>query len=163
MIAFLWAEAHNGVIGNEQTLPWHLPDDLKFFKQQTLGQLVVMGRTTYDGLRKRPLPGRTNIVLTRQTDYAAPGAVVVHDRDAVLALAAAHPEQALMIVGGAQVFALFADVVDTLYVTRLAGEFVGDVKMPALDWDAFTRVAARTVEDPDPALTHTFETWQRRD
>ncbi|WP_125703309.1 dihydrofolate reductase [Lacticaseibacillus daqingensis] len=162
MIAYVWAQASNGTIGRDGTLPWHLPDDLQFFKQKTLGQLTLMGRTTYDGLRKRPLPNRTNVVLTRRLDYTAPGAVVVHSKAEALALAAAHPEQDLMIVGGAQVFTLFADVVDTLYVTRLAGEVSGDVVMPPLDWDAFERVSARLVPNDDPALAHTFETWQRR-
>ncbi|WP_225047280.1 dihydrofolate reductase [Lacticaseibacillus kribbianus] len=162
MIAFLWAQAANGVIGKDGRLPWHLPDDLAFFKAQTLGQLTVMGRSTWEALPKRPLPGRTNVVMTRQAGYRAPGAVVCPDVDAVLALAAAYPEQDLVVTGGAQVFAAFAKLVDTLWVTRLAGDFDGDVVMPPLDWDAFTRVAARTVTDADPALTHTFETWVRQ-
>lgn len=162
MIAFVWAQDQGGTIGKNGKLPWHLPDDLHQFKQLTLGQLVVMGRTTYEGLPKRPLPGRTNIVLTRQPDYQALGAVVVHDRQALLALAAAHPQQHLMIVGGAQVFTAFADIVDRLYVTKLAGTFAGDVKMPQLDWSAFKQVASREVTDADPQKTHVFETWVRK-
>ncbi|WP_203663957.1 dihydrofolate reductase [Lacticaseibacillus sp. 53-4] len=162
MIAFVWAQDQAGTIGKNGKLPWHLPDDLHQFKQLTLGQLTVMGRTTYEGLPKRPLPGRTNIVLTRQADYQAPGAVVIHDRKALLAFASAHPKQHLMIVGGAQIFTAYADIVDRLYVTKLAGTFTGDVKMPALDWAAFKQVASREVIDPDPRKTHVFETWQRK-
>lgn len=162
MIAFVWAQDQDGTIGKNGKLPWHLPDDLKQFKALTLGQLVAMGRTTYDGLPNRPLPGRVNLVLTHRQDYQAPGAVVVHDRDALLAYAKAHADQELMIVGGAQVFTEFADIVDRLYVTKLAGTFDGDVKMPALPWNEFKQVGSRQVVDADPAKTHVFETWDRQ-
>lgn len=162
MIAFLWAQDANGVIGKDGTLPWHLPDDLKFFKAHTLGQLVVMGRKTFTGMDSRPLPRRTNVVLTRDPEYHADGVTVLHDREAVLALAAMHPDQNLMIIGGAQIFKLFMDDVDTLYVTQIAGAFDGDVTMPDVPWGDFTRVEARTVTNDDPQLTHTFETWQRQ-
>lgn len=161
MIAFVWAQAANGVIGKDGRLPWHLADDLHYFKELTTGHFTVMGRRTYEGLPTRPLPNRTNVVLTRDAAYQAPGAQVVHEPAAVLELASAHPDETIMVVGGAQVFAAFADVVDTLYVTRLAGTFAGDTTMPALDWDAFERTAVRPVENADPALNHTFETWQR--
>lgn len=163
MIAYIWAQDAHGTIGKNGTLPWHLPDDLKFFKEQTRGQIVVMGRKTFAGMGSRPLPKRTNVVLTRQQDYVAPANVfVLHDKAAVLDFAAAHSEQNLMIIGGAQIYRLFADVVDTLYVTRLAGDFAGDTKMAELPWVNFTRTDARTVTNTDAALTHTFETWQRK-
>jgi dihydrofolate reductase len=162
VIAFLWAQAANGVIGKEGRLPWHLPDDLAFFKQQTLGQLTVMGRKTYLGLPKRPLPGRTNVILTHDPTFSAPGAIVVHSLAELQALAAAHPEQDVLITGGAQVFASLAALPDTLLVTRLAGEFAGDVTMGDLPWEDFELVASREVVMPDPRLTHTFEKWQRR-
>lgn len=163
MTAFIWAQAANGIIGKDGRLPWHLRDDLQYFKQKTLGQLVVMGRKTYTGMGSRPLPRRTNVVLTRQQDFAAGDDVVVlHDKAAVLAFAAAHPQQELIIIGGAEIFRLFSDVVTTLYVTKLAGEFAGDVTMPELPWSEFTRSEARTVEEADPQLTHTFETWTRK-
>ncbi|WP_461213084.1 dihydrofolate reductase [Lacticaseibacillus sp. GG6-2] len=162
MIAFLWAQAANGIIGRDGRLPWHLPDDLKYFKANTLGQLTVMGRKTYLGLPKRPLPGRVNVVLTHDPDFQAEGAVIVHSRDELLALAASHPDQNVVITGGAGVFASLADLPDTLLVTRLAGDFEGDVTMTPIDWQAYQLESSRTVENPDPALTHTFEVWQRR-
>lgn len=163
MIAYIWAQDARGTIGKNGTLPWHLPDDLKFFKDQTRDQIVVMGRKTFAGMGERPLPKRVNVVLTRQANFTAPAGVhVLHDKAAVLAFGAAHPEQHLMIIGGAEVYRLFADVVDTLYVTRLAGTFAGDTQMAALPWTDFTRTTARTVVNADPALTHTFETWQRK-
>lgn len=162
MIAFLWAQAANGIIGRAGRLPWHLPDDLHYFKAKTLGQLTVMGRKTYLGLPKRPLPGRTNVVLTHDPAFEAAGAEVVHSRAELLALAAAHPDQDVVITGGAGVFASLADLPDTLLVTRLAGAFAGDVTMTPIAWERFALESARKVEDADPALTHTFEVWRRR-
>lgn len=161
MIAYLWAQDAAGTIGRNGTLPWHLSDDLKFFKATTLGQIVVMGRKTFTGMGSRPLPGRTNLVLTRDPEFTAPGVTVVHDRAAVLAYAAAHPDQHLIIIGGAQVFQLFMADVDTLYVTQIEGTFAGDVSMPDVPWADFTRTATRRVENENPALNHTFETWER--
>lgn len=162
MIAFVWAEDQAGTIGHKGRLPWHLPDDLAFFKRVTLGQLMVMGRKTYEGLPKRPLPGRTNVVVTRDPALVLPGATVVTSKQAVLALAQANLNQDVMVVGGAQVFAMFMDVVDTLYVTRLAGTFEGDVTMPSVPWAQFELTASKTVFMPEKAYTHTFETWRRK-
>ncbi|MFD1433177.1 dihydrofolate reductase [Lacticaseibacillus yichunensis] len=162
MIAFVWAQDHTGLIGEDGHLPWHLKDDLEFFHQVTKGQLVVMGRRTYEGLPKRPLPERTNIILTRDADYSAPGAVVLHSRADVLVYASTHPELNLMIVGGAQIFTLFKDDVDTLLVTRIAGTFTGDVRMPPLDWAQFELNSSRHVANADPALAHDFERWNRK-
>ena len=100
--------------------------------------------------------------MTHQTDYQAPGAVVLHDVPEVFAYAKQHPDQDLVIAGGAQIFTAFKDDVDTLLVTRLAGSFDGDTKMIPLDWDAFTKVSSRTVEDANPDLTHTYEVWKKK-
>ncbi|WP_127848410.1 dihydrofolate reductase [Lacticaseibacillus hulanensis] len=162
MIAYIWAQDVNGIIGNNGTLPWRLPDDLQYFKQQTLGQIVVMGRKTFTGMGSRPLPRRTNVVLTRQDDFTAGDHVtVLHDKAGVLAFAEERPDQDLMIIGGAEIFRLFADVVDTLYVTRIAGAFSGDTRMPALPWPQFDQISAHTVVNVDLALTHTFEVWTK--
>lgn len=162
MIAFLWAEAANHVIGVDGHLPWHLPDDLHYFRAQTVNQIMVMGRKTYEGLPKRPLPDRLNVVVTHDANYSAPGVQVATSKQAVLKIAQDHPDKRLVIVGGAKIFELFADVVDTLLVTRIAGDFAGDTQMPAIDWADFTRVSAREVTTDDPALNHTFEKWERK-
>ncbi|WP_407891102.1 dihydrofolate reductase [Lacticaseibacillus sp. N501-2] len=162
MIAFLWAQDAQGTIGKNGTLPWHLPDDLKYFKQQTLGTLTVMGRKTYLALPKKPLPGRTNVVLSTDPSCQAPGAIVVHSAQELQVLHAKHPEQALVITGGAGVFESLKAWPDTLLVTRLAGKFDGDVTMVDLPWADYQLVASRTVENPDPALTHVFERWEKR-
>lgn len=162
MIAFLWAEDAQGTIGKNGTLPWHLPDDLKYFKQQTLGTLTVMGRKTYWALPKRPLPGRTNVVLSRDPNCEAPGAMVVHSGDELRELHAQHPDMDLVITGGAGVFESLKAWPDTLLVTRLAGKFDGDVTMVDLPWSDYQLVSSRRVENPDPALTHVFERWEKR-
>ena len=104
-INLIFARARNGVIGKDNQLPWHLPEDLAHFKRTTLGQPVIMGRKTWDSLppKFRPLPGRTNIVVTRQADWQAPGATVAHS------LAQAHslcdPQQDVWVIGGAEIYA----------------------------------------------------------
>ena len=103
MTAFLWAQDRDGLIGKDGHLPWHLPDDLHYFRAQTVGKIMVVGRRTYESFPKRPLPERTNVVLTHQEDYQAQGAVVVHDVAAVFAYAKQHPDQELVIAGGAGV------------------------------------------------------------
>ncbi|MCX2455575.1 dihydrofolate reductase [Lacticaseibacillus nasuensis] len=162
MVTFLWAQDQAGTIGQAGHLPWHLPDDLKFFKATTLGQLMLVGRTTYEGLPQRPLPGRTNLVLTRRHDYAAPGAVTVHSVADALTYATMHPASELIVAGGAQVFTAFMPVVQTLLVTRIAGQFAGDVTMPPVPWAEFKRVAAKAVSSPTPELAHVFEQWERQ-
>ncbi len=91
MTAFLWAQDRDGLIGKDGHLPWHLPDDLHYFRAQTVGKIMVVGRRTYESFPKRPLPERTNVVLTHQEDYQAPGAVVVHDVAAVLLMLSSIP------------------------------------------------------------------------
>ncbi|KRO18272.1 dihydrofolate reductase [Lacticaseibacillus saniviri] len=164
MISFLWAQDQHGLIGKDGTLPWHLPDDLHFFKSVTINQIMVMGRKTFEGMGKKPLPNRTNIVLTHQPEYSADdGVIVYHSAESVLDYAASFPDKNLVIVGGAHVFASFKGIPDVLYVTRLAGSFEGDTYMTDIDFEPFDLITSRTVENDDPALTHTFEAWVRRD
>ncbi|KRM72614.1 dihydrofolate reductase [Lacticaseibacillus brantae] len=162
MIAFLWAEDADGIIGRNGRLPWHLPDDLHYFRELTEGQIVVMGRKTFEGL-KRPLPDRTNIVLTHQVDYEAPDDVIVyHDAPAVIAYAETKPDQNLIIIGGANLFASFTGIPDVLYRTKLAGHFEGDTHMLPIDYSQYALTKSTAVTNPDPQLTHTFEVWTRK-
>src|SRR5580698_11477041 len=103
LISLLVAATENDVIGRDLGLPWHLPDDLRHFKALTLGKPVLMGRRTFNSIG-RPLPGRTNLVLTRATDWSVPGVTVVADLDAAIRACGAAPE--LVVAGGAQVYAL---------------------------------------------------------
>ncbi len=132
-IAYVVAMDENRVIGRDNDLPWRLPDDMRWFREKTLGKPCIMGRKTYDSLpdRFRPLPGRLNIVVTRNSDYQALGAVVVHSVDE--ALQAAGDVEEVIIVGGGDLFRRLMPVVDRLYLTQVRGAVEGDVFFPPID------------------------------
>lgn len=119
MIALIAAIAKNNCIGKDGTLPWHIPEDLAHFKKLTERKTVLMGRKTWESLPKkyRPLPNRTNIVITRQNDYALPGGVLRYD--SVDTALAAHPNEDIMIIGGGEVFTQTINKADTLYMTHV--------------------------------------------
>ena len=129
-VSFVVAAAENGVIGSDNQLPWRLPDDLKRFKALTLGKPVLMGRKTFESIGK-PLPGRTNIVLTRARDLALPGCVVVNSLPQALEAAGAAAE--LAVIGGADVYAQALSSADVIHLTRVHATIEGDAVFPALD------------------------------
>ena len=133
-LAIIVARASNGVIGRANTLPWRLRDDLQQFKQRTLGCPVIMGRKTWDSLG-RPLPGRRNIVITRQADFAASGAECVHSL--AEALSACGDAARVFVIGGAQIYAQALSLADVLWITEVAAEVEGDACFPALDPQRF--------------------------
>jgi dihydrofolate reductase len=148
---FVVARARNGVIGRDGRLPWKLPSDLKLFRQLTLGRPVIMGRRTWESLGIRPLPGRHNLVITRQLDYEAEGALVVHSLAAALAaarkLAVQDGADEVAIIGGGQIFAeaLAADQVDRIYLSEVEIEADGDTVMPAFDQDRWRETARQVM------------------
>lgn len=148
---FVVARARNGVIGRDGRLPWKLPSDLKLFRQLTLGRPVIMGRRTWESLGIRPLPGRHNLVITRQFDYEAEGALVVHSLAAALAAARKLAEQdgadEIAIIGGGEIFAeaLAADQVDRIYLSEVEIEADGDTVMPAFDRDRWRETARQVM------------------
>ncbi|WP_026462706.1 dihydrofolate reductase [Adhaeribacter aquaticus] len=128
MIASIFAMSSNRVIGKDNTLPWHLPADLKFFKNKTTGHPILMGRKTYESIGK-PLPNRTSIVITRQENYEVPGAIVVNSlSDAIKAGQVIN--QDLFIIGGAEILKEAIPLIDTMYLTKIHEEFEGDVFYP---------------------------------
>jgi len=138
-VALIAAVARNGVIGKDNGLLWRLPEDLAFFKRTTLGSPVIMGRRTWDSLppRFRPLPGRANIVLTRQPGWRADGALVAHDLEQALELAlesvASNPHGLrAFVIGGAELYALALPHADELVLTEIERDFDGDARFP--DW-----------------------------
>ncbi len=139
----IFARARNGVIGRDNTLPWHLPEDLAHFKQTTLGQPVIMGRKTWDSLppKFRPLPGRTNIVVTRQSAWQADGAQVAHSVEQALALCPAGAPA--WVIGGAEVYAQALPLAGTAVVTEIDADFEGDAYAPTFDssWHESSRVS----------------------
>ena len=129
-ICLIWAQSSNGVIGADGTMPWHVPEDMAHFKELTMGSTVVMGRRTWDSFppRFRPLPGRRNVVLTRDPDWTAEGADVAHSVDDALALDASP-----MVIGGAHLFAATLDRASRLEVTEIDESYDGDTFAPAID------------------------------
>ena len=135
-INLIYARARNGVIGHGNTLPWHLPEDMAHFKRQTAGCPVIMGRKTWDSLppKFRPLPGRANLVVTRQTGWLAAGALAVSSLEQALSTCAAMTPAPgdVWVIGGAQLFALALPLADRVCVTLIEQEFAGDSFAPEL-------------------------------
>lgn len=148
-IALIVAASQNNVIGLDNQLPWHLPEDLQYFKAVTMGKPILMGRKTYDSIG-RPLPGRTNIVLTRDANWSAEGVVVVNDLDSATAASekacAAAGVDELMIIGGEQIYRKFLPVADKLYLTKVEAVVEGDAYFPAIDSDQWQQVAEKIPE-----------------
>ncbi|RAU22082.1 dihydrofolate reductase [Paramagnetospirillum kuznetsovii] len=151
-VALIVAVAANGVIGRDNALPWHIPEDLKWFKRNTLGKPVIMGRKTWESIG-RPLPGRPNIVVTRQKDWSADGAHAVHSLDEALALAERlAPDAAeLMVIGGSALFAEALDRCSRFYLTEVRRAYDGDVYFPPVD-SALWHEVSREAHDGDPAF-----------
>ena len=135
------AASENGVIGREGGLPWHVSSDLKLFKEITLGKPVIMGRRTWESLPRQPLPGRRNIVITRQTDLVAEGAELVHSVDEALAVCAGEAD--VSIIGGGQVYAEAMSRTDRIYLTRIHLEVDGDTFLPELKASEWHEVERR--------------------
>ena len=160
MISLIVAAAENDAIGVDGELPWHLPDDLRRFKELTLGKPVIMGRKTWESIG-RALPDRQNIVITRQNDYVAEGCDVVRYPAAAI-LAAADAEE-IMVIGGSRVYEQFLRRAERVYMTRVHGQFDGDAFFPGLD-DTWELVAARRhAADEAHEFPFTFEFWERTD
>jgi len=147
--------AENGAIGKDNALLWRLPDDLKFFKAITMGKPIVMGRKTYDSIG-RPLPGRLNIVISRQADLVIPGCVVV--RSLADAIKAADGAEEIAVVGGAEIYRHALPITNTIYLTQVHASVPGDVFFPtlsdllALQW----RVTQRVDHAADDRHVHAF-------
>ena len=145
-VTIVAAVGRNGVIGVDGRLPWHLPDELRRFKELTIGHVLVMGRRTYESIG-RPLPGRTTVVVTRRPDWrpGAPGVLVAHGvADAVETALAVDDE--VFVVGGAEVYAAAIPLADRLALTFVDAEPDGDTFFPEVDWDDW-RETARELGD----------------
>lgn len=157
------AVARNGVIGRDGVMPWHLPEDLAHFRRTTQGLPVLMGRRTWESLpeRFRPLPGRRNIVVTRQAGWAAPGAEVAASVEAALALVADAPRAC--VIGGGELYAALLPRVDELVLTEIDAAFDGDTRLPATLRDGFAEVAREAHRAAAPNdFGYAFVTYRRR-
>ena len=151
-VSLIVAVSENGVIGKDNDLIWHLPKDTRFFKETTMGHHVIMGRKNFESIphKYRPLPNRTNVVITRQTDYAAEGCVVVNSVNAALEIAKINGENESFIIGGGQIYklALEANLVDKIYLTKVHHSFEGDTFFPELssDWEEVNKTENKADE-----------------
>lgn len=162
MIALIWAQDENGLIGANGQMPWHLSADLKRFKALTSHHTVVMGRKTFAGF-KRPLPKRQNIVLSHQSLDLPAGVQQFKTLDDLWALNAQRPDEVIFVIGGATVYAAVLPYADQLYQTQIEHAFDGDTWMPAIDYAQWEVTAKQTVvaDDQNP-WTFSFTDYQRR-
>lgn len=166
LVSMIAAVAANGVIGKDQGMPWRVPSDLKFFKQTTMGKPVIMGRKQFETMGK-PLPGRVNIVVTRQQGYQPDGVIVINDFDAALShareIARADGADEVMVIGGGEIYRLGLPFADRLYITHLDLKPEGDTYFPQIDageWENVERPEA-TPSEKDSA-TYTIAVYARR-
>jgi dihydrofolate reductase len=151
------AVADNGIIGAHGKLPWHLPEDLKHFKQLTLGHPVIMGRRTWESLGK-PLPGRENIVVTRRPDYQAAGASIARSIEGAVALCAGEP--VAFVIGGAEIYAAALPLADGLVLTEIHKDYEGDTRFPPWDRTAW-RVSQKETHTAGDGVRFDFVLYEK--
>jgi dihydrofolate reductase len=166
IISLVVAVADNGVIGRDGTLPWRISSDLKTFRRLTMGKPLIMGRRTFQSLKK-PLDGRDNIVVTRNPDYRPEGAIVAADFNAALAVArecaSKRGVDEIAVIGGTSVFAAALPIADRIYKTEVQGSPVGDAYFPAVAWEAWREVAREALpRGPNDDFSATLIELRRR-
>jgi dihydrofolate reductase len=163
-ISLIVAASTNNVIGKNNELPWKLPNDMKFFKNTTWGMPVIMGRKTFESLNnKQPLPGRINIVLTKQKNWKAEGAIKTDSIKDALFVAKDAETNEIFFIGGAEIFKEILPKADRIYLTRVHSNLEGDVYFPAMDekkWELKFRKDCH--KDERHEYDYTFETWDKK-
>ncbi len=140
IISIIVAVSQNNVLGKDNKLPWYLPADMKYFKQITLGHPVIMGRSTYEALGA-PLPGRLNIIITRQEDFLAPGSIIVNNLKAAFDAARNEKDEEIFVIGGGDIIRQTLVWADRIYLTRIFEDFDGDTFFPQLNEDDWKLVS----------------------
>lgn len=161
MISFLVAVAENGVMGKNNKLPWHIPEDLKYFKKVTMGHPIIMGRKTYDSIG-RPLPGRENIILTANKNLEIDGCKVFYNIEDLLQYCQIRNQEEYFVIGGAEIFRLFLPYVDRLYITKIKQKVEGDVYFPDIDWDKFSLTSEVEGKDEQSPYKYSFQVFDRK-
>lgn len=162
LIALVVAAAENNVIGKDNQLLWRLPNDMKFFKNTTWGMPVIMGRKTFESLGK-PLAGRTNIVITRQEAWQAPGAQVVKSLEEAIAAAGDTDAKEAFVIGGGEIYALALPLAQRIYLTRVHTRLEGDTYFPEFDqqqWELLSNLDFPA--DEKHAYAYSFQVWRRK-
>lgn len=165
IISLIAAVTENHVIGKDNDLPWHLPDDMKFFMETTKGHHVIMGRKNYDSLpvKYRPLPNRHNIVVTRQKNFTAPGCDIVNSLEEAIAISRKADEQEVFIIGGAEIFNQSMNLADRLYITEIKTTLDGDTFFPVINKNEWKETMRKPHEvDARHAYAFDFVTYERK-
>ncbi|SFI01254.1 MULTISPECIES: dihydrofolate reductase [unclassified Bacillus (in: firmicutes)] len=161
MISLLVAMDKNRLIGKDNQLPWHLPADLAYFKKVTMGHPIIMGRKTFESIG-RPLPGRTNIILTRNQNYEMEGCKVIHSIDDVKKMDEQMNEE-LFVIGGAEIFKEVLPFANRLYITQIEEVFEGDTFFPEINYNEWEEVSAtQGVTDEKNPYTYAYHVYDRR-
>lgn len=157
-VSLIAALTKNRVIGKNNDLPWHLPDDMKFFMETTKHHFVIMGRKNYESIpaKYRPLPNRTNIVVTRQSGYIAPSCTVVNTLEQGLTIAKVSNQNEVFVIGGAEIYSLAMPYADKLYLTEIEAEIEGDTFFPEFDKNIF-KENTRTHHGVDAKHKYAFD------
>lgn len=159
MLSLIVAMDENQLVGRNNALPWHLPSDLGFFKRTTMGKPVVMGRNTYESIGK-PLPGRQNVVISRRSEYEAPGCTVLPGLEEAIRYCGDAEE--IVVIGGAQVYAQTVPLAERMYITRVQAKLEGDAWFTEVDWSQWQKVESEEVPaDEKNRYAHCFELWER--
>jgi len=159
IVSLIVAVSENNVIGKKGQLPWHLPNDMKYFRDTTMGHCVIMGRKNFDSIpdKFRPLSGRTNIIVTRQKDFSAPGCIVVYSIEQALEEAKKKNETEAFIIGGGEIFKQSIRIADKIYLTRIHSPFDGDVFFPSINMNEWKEESTRDFKaDEKNKFDYTF-------
>ncbi|HEY5369837.1 MAG TPA: dihydrofolate reductase [Hanamia sp.] len=161
MLSHIVAASENNIIGSNNELPWKLSDDFKYFKNKTWGMPVIMGRNSFDAMKKA-LPGRINIVITRKTDWHPENVFVVHGIDQAIAKAKESEAKEIFIIGGGEIFKQTLNIVDRIYLTRVHTTVEGDTLYPVIDISKWEKIKSKSFPtDEKNNYPYTFEVWER--
>jgi dihydrofolate reductase len=161
MISHIFAMDQNRVIGKDNRLPWHLPADLAYFKKVTMGHAIMMGRKTFESIG-RPLPGRENVIVTRNRSFRAEGCTVLHSLEEVRQFAANRDDE-VFVIGGAELFQATLPVADRLYITKIEASFPGDTFYPAFDESQWQLVSyTKGIKDEKNPYDYAFMVYERK-
>jgi len=162
ILSLLVAADENNVIGKDNKLPWHLPNDLRYFKNQTWGMPILMGRKTFESIGK-PLQGRKSIVITRNQGWRHEGVEVVHSVEEAVEKAKSFDVKEIFVIGGSEIFNTSFEKANRIYLTRIHHQFEGDSYFPELSSDQWNLVSQRFCNaDKKNLYSHTFQVWERR-
>jgi dihydrofolate reductase len=161
MISHIVAMDQNRVIGKDNRLPWHLPADLAYFKKVTMGHAIIMGRKTFESIG-RPLPGRENVIVTRNQSFQAEGCTVIHSIEEVCQFAAKRNDE-VFVIGGAELFRVTLPFAERLYVTKIEANFPGDTFYPAFDESEWQLVSyTKGKKDEKNPYDYAFIVYERK-